>query len=165
MTFDDIDDGAPVYLDTNILMYYFNRVSPDCVRLVGRCKRGEVYGLVSTVSILELCHQAMCEEAGQTTRRPRVGPDYLKDRPEVVRRLTRYVTLVEDVILRYNLGVIEVSQNDILRSRQVRDRYGLLTNDSITAQILYDYGIPSIATHDDDFDSIAGIRVFKPSDI
>jgi len=42
------------------------------------------------------------------------------------------------------------------------ERYNLLPNDAINTALIRRYGLPAIATRDDDFDDIDGIVVFKP---
>lgn len=53
--------------------------------------------------------------------------------------------------------------NTVLRtSYEMRERYDLLPNDAINTALIRRYGLPAIATRDDDFDDIDGIVVFKP---
>jgi len=165
MTFDDIHDGALLYLDANILIYFFNGKSLDCVRLLERCKRQQVFGVISTLTVIEVCHKAMCFEAEELTGKPRVTAEYLKRHPDLVCGLRKYATVVDDLLTRNNLQVIEVTSLDIVESYRIRQGYGLLTTDSITAQVLVNYDIPAIATKDPDFERIKGIQVFRPSDI
>lgn len=165
MTFDNIPDGASVYLDANVIICDFTRMSRDCSRLLDRCRDEELYGVVSTVTAAEVCHRTMCEEARQKTGKRTLNASYLKKQPAIVRQLTEYAKAVVEILEASSLTVIEVTQEDVLRSQQIRDRYGLLTNDSIIAHIVLDWGIPAIATNDPDFDDIAGIQVFKPSDL
>ncbi|MBM3333458.1 type II toxin-antitoxin system VapC family toxin [Candidatus Sumerlaeota bacterium] len=165
MTFDDIPEGAAVLLDSNIFVYAFAEKSPECSTLIQRCKGGKIFGVVSVFTLAEVCHKTMGIEAAALVGRSAVPAKYLKDHPETTTKLTRYASFMEDVILRCNLGIVESSDTDLLRSQAIRNRYGMLTTDSINVQVLLEYGIPAIATNDMDFERIEGIRVFMPGDI
>ena len=165
MTFDDIADGTAVYLDANVVICDFTASSQDCSRLLQRCRKENLYGLVSTVTVIEVCHRTMCEEAKQQTLRTSVTARYLKEHPNLVRELREYAIVVQELIEGRNLGMIEVTDRDLIRSQGLRERYGLLTNDSIIAQLILDYDIPAIATNDPDFERVEGVQVFKPGDI
>lgn len=50
MTLDDIPGGAKIFVDVNVLVYYFTlhpQFAASCVRLVDRVARGDVSACVS----------------------------------------------------------------------------------------------------------------------
>jgi predicted nucleic acid-binding protein len=47
----------------------------------------------------------------------------------------------------------------------MRSRYGVLTNDSLILAAMNEYGIGCLATRDRDFDHVAQLTVYKPTDI
>jgi predicted nucleic acid-binding protein len=47
----------------------------------------------------------------------------------------------------------------------MRERHGLLTNDSLLLAAADSYGITALATRDDDFDEVPWLIVYKPGDI
>jgi predicted nucleic acid-binding protein len=104
-------------------------------------------------------------EAADELGRKSVSARYLEEHPDLVRHLNKYARYMENLIQRCNLTIFEISETDLLGSQRIRDRYGLLTNDSINLHIALANGIGAIATHDDDFDTVGEIRVFKPSDL
>jgi len=164
-TFSEIADDAALLVDSNIFVYAFTGKSSECARLIQRCRDERVQGFVSVCTLLEVCHKTMGLEAAGPGAQSPVAAKHLKDHPQTVRSLSRYASFMEDVVLRCNLSIIVVSEADILQSQQVRDRYGLLSTDSINAHLLLKHGIPAIATNDTDFDRIKGIRVYKPGDM
>ena len=55
---------------------------------------------------------------------------------------------------------------DIVKAAQPeRVTAGLLTNDSILVAAMREYGISRVATADKQFDTVAQIRVFSPTDV
>jgi len=42
---------------------------------------------------------------------------------------------------------------------------GLLTNDSMVVSCMREYGLSLLATNDADFERVAGVTVFRPSDL
>lgn len=159
MTFDDIPNGESIYLDASVLLYWFTG-EPECSGLLDRCKRQQIHGIISTVTLYEVCYKAMRIEAEQATGEKQVTIQQLRRRPDVLKQLHRYANAVEELAFRSNLGYIDITATDIARSHQVRQRYGFLTADSIVARIVWDYGIPGIATTDPDFEVVEGIQVF-----
>lgn len=66
----------------------------------------------------------------------------------------------------YNFGrSVELKNEFIKESAQVRQSEGLLTNDSIVAASMKILGLSKIATNDSDFDRIKWIRIYQPSDL
>jgi predicted nucleic acid-binding protein len=47
----------------------------------------------------------------------------------------------------------------------MRSRHGLLTNDSLILAAMNEYGIGCLTTRDGDFDDVAQLTVYKPTDI
>ena len=165
MTCNDVPTGATLYLDANVIVYAFIGISSDCSRLIQRCKGEDLVGVVCTHTLGEVYHKTMIAEAMKRTGRPAVTVRQLREESDLVRSLTAYSEYVENLILRSNLTIVPLTAGHLLGSRSVRERYGLLTNDSITVQVMREFRISSIATNDSDFEGVEGIRVFKPSDV
>jgi predicted nucleic acid-binding protein len=106
----------------------------------------------------------MCFEAEEITRRAAVNSMYLKKHPDVVKRLLKYNIAMEDLLYRDNLQILDVTPDDVLGSFAVRQKYGLLMKDSITAYLLKKIRIPAIATNDRDFENIEDVQVYRPTD-
>ena len=89
---------------------------------------------------------------------------YLSEHPEVVRRLTSYWANTQR-LLDLNLLFVPLEINIVTGAQPERVNAGLLTNDSMIVAAMREYGISRIATNDRQFDAIAGITVFSPTDI
>ena len=165
MTLDDIPAGEPVLVDTNVFVYAFTKKSARCLSLVQRCRAREVDGTVSTHTLSEVCHRTMLAEAAELLKRQQISAKFLKGKPELFGSLRRYSSFVENLVRWSNLAIVQPSAEHFLRSQWIRDRYGLLTTDSINLCLMLEYNITAIATNDSDFERIEGIQVYKPGDI
>jgi predicted nucleic acid-binding protein len=50
-------------------------------------------------------------------------------------------------------------------SAEVREREGLLTNDSLVVACMREQGLTHLATANGDFDRVGGIATYKPTDL
>ncbi|MFQ5674881.1 MAG: type II toxin-antitoxin system VapC family toxin [bacterium] len=88
----------------------------------------------------------------------------LKERPDFVKSLKQYSQDVQDII-QIPLVVESVTRTDILASAKIRSAHGVLTNDSIILATMERLSIVDFVTHDNDFDSIPKLNLWKPDDI
>jgi predicted nucleic acid-binding protein len=160
-----LPSGASVLVDANIFIYSFGQLSRQCNRLIARLETGDVFGSLTTIIAAETLHRRMLIEAvdkGLVTSSQVLKK--LKAHPEIVQQLSDYITEAQK-ISQLPITVIVVTPQDIQRSHQLRRQFGLLVNDSINLACAQRLGIVHVATHDDDFDCVAGITVWKPTDI
>jgi predicted nucleic acid-binding protein len=106
----------------------------------------------------------MLAEAVAKGALPRPSAASLKRKPQVVRRLEQYWSRVV-AIFDLNIIVLPLDEARIRRAHEIRAIYGLLTNDSLLVAAALEFEIDSIATRDDDFDRVAQLRIYKPSDV
>ncbi len=165
MTLDQIESGTRVFIDATIFIYHFTGVSQDCRDLLERCEQGDLRGLTSIVALAEATHRLMMIEAvakglvspGNVARK-------LRRQPETVRKLNLYHEQIEKIPL-MAVEVTPLDLRSLLRAKKVRKQHGFLTNDSILATAAQEGGIHAIASADRDFERLAGIRLFQPSDL
>ena len=88
----------------------------------------------------------------------------LKDKPDIVCRLTDYFAAVQAI---YEIGikVLPLTAELILNSQTIRARYGLMVNDSLVAATMGEAGIEALATNDEEFSRVDWIRVYKPENL
>jgi predicted nucleic acid-binding protein len=159
-----LPDGADVFLDANIFIYAVSGLSPQCRNLLERCARGDVVGITSLDTVNEVTHRLMVAEAFQKELIAKPRADHLARKPAVVRTLTDHWFQVES-ILDMGLLLLQVEASTIWRAQTLRQRYGLLTLDSVLAGLLEEYGIEHLASHDACFDQVSTIRTYHPADI
>ena len=107
----------------------------------------------------------MIAEAKSKNLIPGGGPaKALEANPPVVSALRDYWQNVLR-ILNMNLLLLTLSDRIFRGAQNERQNAGLLTNDSLVVASMREYGIAALASHDHDFDRVAGLQVFAPDDI
>jgi len=106
----------------------------------------------------------MLSEAAATGLISRESASDLRPKYDVIRRLTRYWAQTVR-IFDSNLLVLDLDETRHHSAYRIRTRYGLLTNDSLIVAAALSYGISCLASRDVDFDRIAELTVYKPSDV
>ena len=160
----DFPTGSSIIIDANIFIYAFDGRSSQCRALLTRCANEEVVGITTAEIVNEVCHRLMLAEAMAKRALPRPSAISLKRKPQVVRRLEEYWPRVV-AIFDLNIIVLPLDEARIRRAQEIRAVYGLLTNDSLLVAAALEVGVNSIATRDDDFDRVAQLTVYKPSDL
>ncbi len=106
----------------------------------------------------------MLEEALAAGHIDRPSASRLRRWRRAVRALTTYWTLVAR-LLDANLLLLTLDEPRFRRAQVMRERYGLLTNDSLVLAAAESYGITNLATRDADFEVVPWLTVYKPEDI
>lgn len=88
----------------------------------------------------------------------------LKENPKIVKKLDRYQEAPKR-LLEMKITLLSATPEIVLRSKAIRKRYGLLTNDSLIITTMKMNRIKLLASNDGDFENISGIQLFKPSDL
>lgn len=156
--------GTPVLIDANIFIYAASAQSAECEQFLQRCTTEDVLGVTTLDIVSEVCHRRMVAEAFEEGLIARQSAPALRRKPDVVRRLHRYQTYI-DQIFSLGLLVLELTETRFRHSALVRSRHGLLTTDSLILAAAELYGIEALATRDDDFDEVPWLTVYKPRDI
>jgi len=156
--------GSNILVDANIFIHGLSAKSAQCKAFLGRCSKEEVTGVALFETVNDATYQFMKGEAVQKGFCSGQAMKYLAEHPDVVGKLADYWVNAER-LLALNLLFVPVDE-EIVRSAQAeRVSAGLMTNDSIMVAAMRKYGIPRIATHDRQFEGVAGLTVFSPSDI
>ena len=165
MTLDAIRAGSRVFIDASIFIYHFTGASAECRGLLERCERLEVKGVTSVVAVAETAHRLMLLEAlsrglvsgGNLIRK-------LREKPDMVRQLQLYREQVERIPL-MGVSVVPLDLKGLLRSAELRDRHGLLVNDSLIATSARDLGVKALASADEDFGRVPELQLYRPADL
>lgn len=165
MTFDAIEEGTALFIDSNVFIYHFTGLSAECTSLLSRCETGELRGSTSAVIAAEVCHRLMMIEAverklvsaGNVARK-------LAERPQIVRQLATYETNVEAIGL-MGVDVLPLTSTTILQGLRIQKRYGLLTNDSLLLATMLHHGTRLLASADRRLSTANEIEVAVPSDL
>ncbi|MCK4390796.1 MAG: PIN domain-containing protein [Desulfobacterales bacterium] len=167
MFLSDLEDGFSIFVDANIFIYHFckkSKLNLASSNLLERAERAKINGVTSTSVVQEATHRMMIAEAAT------ILPDikakdlvqYLKAHPDIVKELVSHQSIPEK-IASFNLEIISPDINSIERSQQMKRRYGLLSNDALSLQIMEDLKINNLASNDSDFERANFITFYKPS--
>lgn len=167
MVLSDLEDGSSVFIDANIFIYHFSKESKlnsDCSNFLERVEEGKINGFTSVAVIQEVTHRMMILEA--VTFIPEMkGKDpvkNLKAHPDVVKKLVRHQRIPAQMAL-FNISIISPDIDTIERSQQMKRRYGVLSNDALSLQIIEDLKINNLVSNDSDFERVNFITLYKPS--
>lgn len=163
----DLEDGSSIFIDANIFVYHFfkkSKFNPTSSNFLERAEKGEIKGVTSTSVVQEATHRMMIMEAAT------ILPDlktknivgYLKAHSDIVKKLITHQVIPEK-IASFNLEIISPDINTIQRSQQMKRRYGFLSNDALSLQIMEDLKINDLAFNDSDFERVTFIALYKPS--
>jgi predicted nucleic acid-binding protein len=59
--------------------------------------------------------------------------------------------------------VVLVGVEDILRSNEIKQQHGLLTNDAILVAVMERLGASALASNDPDFQTVGTITLYRPT--
>jgi predicted nucleic acid-binding protein len=146
------------------LSIIFNRTpAPDaCVIACWNGSRNrEAFTSVGLLS--ELAHRLMAIEAG--TLPGWTGGkvmNRLKNQPTVVLQLTGFQAAV-DAVLKSRIHVHPITGPLVSVAATLSKQHGLLTNDALILALMQHHGLANLASHDADFDRVAGITRYTPA--
>lgn len=164
MNLDSIPASAAVMIDANIAIYARRGVSAECRRLFERCATREINGYMTTIAVAEFCHRRMMQEAqsqGLVSSNPARA---LAQSLGLIQKLSQYAADTED-LLAGQLTVLPIGSSDLQTALILQRKQGLMTNDSLHLAVAIRSGITLFVTHDQQFDAVPGISVFKPEDV
>ncbi|MEM7124694.1 MAG: type II toxin-antitoxin system VapC family toxin [Chloroflexota bacterium] len=161
-----IPDNVGVMLDANIIVYALTpnaRYHISCRQLLerGAKRKVKLHIVVNTAAdvihramVLELVSSGQFETSADAVR-------HLKQTQETVKQLHRYRTILGDLV-QARINILPLTYRDLHASKQYRDDYGLMVNDSLIVAVMNREKIQHIATNDADFERIPNIAVRTP---
>jgi predicted nucleic acid-binding protein len=161
----EIRAGEWVVIDTNILVYINQGRSRECLEFLGRCASGELRGVVPVPMAAELVHALMLIEARENNWIERANPSRaLSERPDLVRRLSRYETQMRE-FFGIGLRVEPATSADVLEAMRIQREAGLLTNDALLLAAARRLNIEAVASADRAIARAPGFAVYAPGDV
>jgi predicted nucleic acid-binding protein len=164
----NIPPGSRCFVDANIFSYHLATATTDIALseagsdFLERVERGSVIALTSTVAVAEATHKVMLADATVRYGLPAKGrPQYLQRHGHLISALSEHKKVAE-LIRALKIRVESVTLDLLERAADCSIQYQLLTNDSLTIAVMEKLGLTNIVTNDDDFNSVAGLTVWKP---
>ena len=165
MKFNEIEPGAGVFIDANIFIYHFTGVSQECKEFLKDCAQKKFDAVTSTAVLAEVCHRLMAIEAvALGLAQPKQPSSYLQKNPAVVKKLSEYYMQMTN-ILGWGIGIISPDENFIIKSQVYRQRFGLLTNDSLIPVYMEKAGTANLISADKIFNSVDHLKLYSPGDL
>jgi predicted nucleic acid-binding protein len=165
MTFDDPSAGDQVFLDANILTYFFQphpTLGPACQRLIDRIERQQLAGFTSTHVLGELAHRLMTFEATVLFGWPFAGiGNRLRNHPDQVRRLEAFRMAIERMV-QSKFTILTIPADLLIPAADLSQNLGLLNNDALVTTLMQAHGLNKLASSDTDFDRVPGLVRYGP---
>lgn len=165
MTFADLAPGDAVFLDANTFVYHFAPdplLGPPCHRLLQRVEQGELRGVTSTHVLTETAHRLMTIEASVTFGWSFAGiAARLRKHAAEIQKLTAFRAAIE-AVLDSTIEVLTIEPQLTLSAADISRQHGLLSNDALIVAVMQNHGLTHLASHDADFDRVAGVKRFAP---
>ncbi len=162
----EIEAGSRVFIDANVFVYHFSKGSEfnkSCTDFLYRVEMSQIHGVTSAGIIMEASHRLMMVEASSVLEvEIRNLPKYLKQHPDIVKQLTKHLT-VPNKIAALNIEIVQITQKVIEASQLNKTKYGFLSNDALTLKIMEDIGTANIASNDSDFKRVDWLKLYLPS--
>ncbi len=165
MTFADIPAGVAVFLDANVLVYYFSShalLGPACKDLLRRVARRDVSAYTSAHVLSNMAHRLMTLEAMGRFGWPAAGiARRLGRRPEELRQLIGYRQAIDDVSV-FGAEVLPITASLVSAAAAISQQHGLLSGDALIVAVMQEHGLVNLVSHDADFDRVPGLTRYAP---
>ena len=165
LTFQDIPVGAAVFLDANVLVYHCSAnplLGAPCRGLLQRTVRQEIVSYTSTHALSDVAHRLMTLEAITKNAWPAAGiAQRLRRNPVAIQGLSDFRQSIDDLAV-IGIRVLSVDVAHVVAATAISQQYGLLSGDALVLAMMQAHGITNLASHDADFDRVAGITRYSP---
>jgi predicted nucleic acid-binding protein len=165
MSLTGIPSGVQVFVDANILTYYFTGYEPfieECSAFFERVASRNLRAITSADTAADVIHRVMIGEAiARLGLEPRSAVAQLKKHPEMVEQLHHFQSIPSD-LASARIQIVDLTYRELHSSKQYREKYGLLTRDSIIVATMHRLNIMHLVTNDRDFERMPRIRVWLP---
>jgi predicted nucleic acid-binding protein len=164
MILTDLVDGESVFLDANILVYYFAphpQYGQACHALIQRVENHALPGYTSTAVLSELAHHLMTFEASAVFGWTSKVVQRLRQNSSAVMQLSKFhQSLVKVPSL--GIRILTIPEMFIETAAMVSRQTGLLSNDALIVALMQANGLTKLASHDADFDRVPGLTRYAP---
>ena len=165
MRLNELKTGETVFIDSNIFLYHFTGVSKDCKEFLKRCEMQDLLGITGVTILAEVCHRLIIAEAiGRKLIRSKRPTIQLQKKPEIIKGLSEYSAQLLN-LMDWDIKVISLAEDMVLKSQVFRSQFGLLTHDSFIPIYMRLANTNKLATNDKAFSHISSLEVYSPSDV
>lgn len=86
---------------------------------------------------------------------------HLREKPDAVRQLSKFHEAIREVP-QLGIRVLTIAESLIETAAGISRQTGLLSNDALVVAMMQAHGLTNLASHDSDFDRVAGISRYGP---
>jgi predicted nucleic acid-binding protein len=163
--FADLAAGDAVFVDANTFIYHFAPdpvLGPPCSALLRRIENQELAGFTSIHLLGEAAHKLMTIEANSVLGWPFAGmANRLRRHPAEVQRLSAFRRAILQ-IAQSRVQILPIPVPVFVSATAITQQAGLLINDALVIAVMQANGLSRLASHDADFDRVAGITRYAP---
>jgi predicted nucleic acid-binding protein len=161
----DIPPGTHCFVDANIFYYHLVDTPPlseECSNFFERIEKREVTASTSSVAVAEAVHKVMLADAVAQHGLDRAGLAHRLQRHRQHISTLQEHTKVTALIRALAIHVEPVTLATLERAAAISTKFQLLTNDALTIAVMEQLRLKDLATNDENFDTVAGVTVWKP---
>ena len=166
MTLADLASGESVFVDANTFVYACApdpQWGPACLGLLDRIERNDLQGFTSTHVLSDVAHRLMTLEACVVLGWPYKGiAQRLQQHGDQIQQLIRFRQAIDNLV-GTGIHFIPIDARHISAATEASQLHGLLSGDALTVVLMREQNITNLASHDTDFDRVAGIVRFGPA--
>ena len=152
-----------VFVDANIFLAEIleEDSADECMDFLQRIASGRLNGSTSLIVLNEVFHRTLIADAIATYKiKGELAVNYLKRKPDKLKKLINAHTAIENICLIPNLAIITPDMNSFREALKISKKYGLLSSDAWHVSLMQANNIQNIATLDHDFQRVDEIKVW-----
>lgn len=155
--------GGKVFVDANIFLAEIlgEDTADVCLHFLQRVSSGELEGSTSSIVLNEVFHRTLIADAIATYNiKGELAINYLKRKPDSIKKLKNAHTAIENIFLIPNLTIIDPDVDSFQEALNISRKYGLLSSDAWHVSLMLKNNIENIVTSDQDFQRVDKIKVW-----
>lgn len=167
-TINEISDNSRVIVDSNIFICSALRhpkYHRSCYNLFTKIEERHIRGYIPSIVIQEVLHRLMIAELQKISGEKSLQKikNHIRKNPQSFKTLSICWTAVEQ-IFQMGFPVLCETADSIHKSILFSQKYSLFAKDSVILSIMDTYGIDTLVTNDNDFQSIPWLQIYKPAE-
>ncbi len=86
----------------------------------------------------------------------------LQRHPDELQQLTRFRRAIDDIPA-FGIQVLPITGPHVSTAAAISQQFGLLSGDALIVAVMREHGLVHLASHDSDFDRVAGLTRYAPA--
>jgi predicted nucleic acid-binding protein len=161
---ENAEEKQEIFIDSNIFLYSYSthKLANRCNRFLLKIEEVKFKGFVTPIVVDEVFYKSIVAEVMTKKTIPLKDiSSYIKSNPSVLKTLKNPYEIVEDILSKENIDVLDSSKN-LGKITYFVKNYTLLPSDALIAATCSGNKITKIATFDKDFERVDFLEIIKP---